>query len=162
MKNALIICYSYSGNTYKAAEEIRKQTGGTFCELYPLQPYPLNFNRLLKQVRKEISSGSYPRLFPVKECPEDYSTIFLGTPNWCGTLAPVVSSWLLQKNLTGKIIAPFYTHCGGGIGNIEADIQSLCPNSEIRKGISIINDGGSRLPEQITLWLKGIKSEGEN
>lgn len=158
VKDVLIVCYSYSGNTYQAAREIQNQTGGVLCEIYPRQPYPMIFTKLLEQVRKEIESGFRPHLFPIGEEASDYQTVFIGTPNWCGTIAPPVSSWLSQTNLAGKTVAPFYTHYGGGQGNIEADIRSLCPQAAVKRGISIINDGGTGLPEQIALWIEKIKT----
>lgn len=159
MKEDLVICYSYTGNTFHVAEEIIRQTGGTLCEIYPKQPYPTNFTQLLEQARKEIELGKQINLFPMKEKPEDYEVIYIGTPNWCGTIAPAVTSWIAQNNLDGKIIAPFYTHCGGGHGNIEEDVRALCPKSVVVKGIGIVNDGGPGLSKQMESWLKEIKVE---
>lgn len=53
----LIVCYSYSGNTYRVASEIKRQTEGTLCEIYPKQPYSMGYETILEQVRKEIETG---------------------------------------------------------------------------------------------------------
>lgn len=157
MKDSLVVCYSYTGNTYSVAQEISRQTGGPLCELYPKQPYPMIFTKLLEQARKEIESEFCLRLFPLEKNIEEYDMIYVGTPNWCGTIAPPVSSWLKQNNLAGKVVVPFYTHCGGGHGNIEADVSALCPQSVVAKGISVVNDGGGGLSEKIATWLNEIK-----
>ena len=43
----LIACYSYSGKSREIAEMIQKQTGGKLSQIYPRQPYPADFERLL-------------------------------------------------------------------------------------------------------------------
>ena len=36
---ALIVCYSYSGNTYRVAQAIQKLTGAQLCQIFPSQPW---------------------------------------------------------------------------------------------------------------------------
>ena len=36
---ALIVCYSYSGNTYRVAQAIQKLTGAELCQIFPSQPW---------------------------------------------------------------------------------------------------------------------------
>ena len=35
---ALIVCYSYSGNTYRVAQAIQQLTGAELCQIFPSQP----------------------------------------------------------------------------------------------------------------------------
>lgn len=156
LEKSLIVCYSYSGNTWEVAKEIHRQTGAPLCEIYPKQPYPMLFESLLSQVREETDSGFLPHLFPITERVEDYDTIFVGTPNWCGTVAPPITAFLKQNNLEGRLLFPFYSHCGGGRGNVEQDIRRMCPEAIVGEGISIVNDGGSALTEKIASWIKKI------
>lgn len=160
----LIVCYSYSGNTYRIAEEIRRQTGGTLCEIYPKQPYSLGYQTILEQVRKEIETGFHPHLFPLPIDVNSYDVIFTGTPNWCGTVAPPLASWLAEHDLQGKTVIPFWSHCGGGTGNIERNIRKLCPRSKVMGEFRAINGGGTDLPGKIAAWLKELNiqsGEGE-
>lgn len=112
----LIVSYSYSGNTHRIAQKIQSATDGDWCEIYPWQPYPMAFPELLEQVKKEVQAHYRPRLLPVSYSPHSYSVILAGTPNWCGTIAPPLASWLYKNDLSGKIILPFYSHCGGVSG----------------------------------------------
>ena len=84
----LIVSYSYSGHTHRIAKEIQAATGGDWCEIYPWQPYPMVFTELLEKATKEIRSGYYPRLLPGFRSARPYTHIFVGAPNWCGTMAP--------------------------------------------------------------------------
>ena len=94
LKNALIISYSYSGNTHQIAKTIQSLTGADWSEIYPWQPYPVEFPELLEQVQREVKNGYKPRLLPGSHSPQLYSVIFVGSPNWCGTIAPPLASWL--------------------------------------------------------------------
>ena len=86
-ENILIVCYSYSGKTRRIAEMIQEQTGGRFSRIYPRQPYPSDFETLLLQVKEEIRTGKKILLFPVDENADKYDVVFVGSPNWCGTIA---------------------------------------------------------------------------
>ncbi len=153
MNRPLIVSYSYSGNTHQIAQEIRAATGGDGCEIHPWQPYPMAFPELLKQVKREVQSGYRPRLLPSSRSPRLYQVIFVGSPNWCGTIAPPMSSWLYKNNLSGKIILPFYSHCGGVAGDLRKEIVKLCPKADVREALSVIGDGGDHLMELLGEWF---------
>lgn len=149
----LIISYSYSGHTHRVAEAIQHLTGGDWCEIYPWQPYPMAFPELLEQVRKEIHGRYYPRLLPSTHTPRPYPVIFVGTPNWCGTLAPPLASWLYHHDLSGKIILPFYAHCGGVPCDLRRDIQALCPRAEVEEALGVLDREADEAEEPIQQWL---------
>ena len=155
--NILIAYYSHSGNTERVARCIAEITGG---DLYPLQPaeaYPATYQKVLKQARNEIRSGYLP---PLKECPYDlskYDTVFLGTPNWCGGIAPPVASFLAFPGLRGKTIAPFVTH-GGGADQPFQSIRSRGSGLRLLPGFSVYAAGDSRLTDRLKAWISGINA----
>lgn len=155
-KKILIACYSQSGNTHKIACGIQKQTGGDLCEIFPRQPYPLDYNSLLKQAKMEIRSGFIPYLLPLSQNPDEYDIIFAGTPNWCDTAAPPLTAFFKKYKPSGKIIVPFCTHGGGGIGHIFEDIARLCPKCEIKEGFSVMERSPSA-EKDIAEWLKKLE-----
>lgn len=149
----LIVSYSYSGNTQRIAQELQLITGGDRCDIHPWQPYPMAFPELLKQVKREIRSGVRPRLLSDFLSAHPYQFVFLGTPNWCGSIAPPLVSWLHLNELSGKIIFPFYSHCGGAAGNFQKEFAKLCPNSDVRDALGVIDDGGKNLTELLHQWF---------
>ena len=149
----LIVSYSYSGNTHQIAQRMQKITGGDWFEIHPWQPYPMAFPKLLAQVKREVQSGYHPRLLPLSCSPHPYSVIFIGTPNWCGTIAPPLASWLYKNNLAGKLILPFYSHCGGASGDLQGEIVKLCPKADVREALGVIGDGGEELPDILYEWF---------
>lgn len=153
LKSALIISYSYSGNTHRIAKTLQSLTGADWSEIHPWQPYPVEFPELLEQVQREVKNWYKPRLLPVSHSPQGYSLIFVGAPNWCGTIAPSLASWLSGHDLSGKIILPFYSHCGGVAGDLAGDIAALCPKAEIRRALGVIGSGEDTLPAILTSWM---------
>ena len=153
MSCTLIVSYSYSGNTHQIAQKLQAVTSGAWCEIHPRQPYPMAFSELLEQVKREIRAGCYPQLLPGAGSPRPYQIIFAGCPNWCGTVAPPLAAWLYRNDLSGKIILPFYSYCGGAVGNIRKDIAKLCPKADIREPLGIVDDGGEQLVEKLQQWF---------
>ena len=150
----LIVSYSYSGNTNRVARIIQELTGGDVSEIYPWQPYPMAFPELLKQVKKEVARGYYPALLPGVSTPTQYRVIFAGSPNWCGSIAPPLASWLYKNDLSGKIILPFYSHCGGVPADFRNDIKNICPGSDVREPLNVIGDGGGQIEDVVEIWLQ--------
>ena len=127
LRRPLIVSYSWSGNARQIAQALQAVTGGDWREIYPWQPYPAAFPELLAQVRREVQTGRYPRLLPGAPSARPYAVVFAGSPNWCGTIAPPLASWLSKNDLSGKIILPFCSHCGGAPCDFRRDIARLCP-----------------------------------
>jgi flavodoxin len=153
----LIVSYSYSGNTHRIARGIQELTGGDRYEIYTWQPYPMAFPELLKQVKKEVDQGYHPILLSGAPSPAMYQVIFAGSPNWCGSIAPPLSTWLYKNDFSEKLILPFYSHCGGVPADFRNDIKKICPGSDVREPLNVIEDGGEQLNERIEKWIGEIK-----
>lgn len=152
--NVLIVCYSYSGKTRRIAEMIQRQTGGSLGRIYPRQPYPSDFERLLIQVKREIRTQARPPLLPVDEKADEYDVIFAGTPNWCGTIAPPLAAWLSANDMTGKTVLPFFSHCGGEDRGMEQAVRDLCPGAKVGSSLYVLENGSGDLQGRILRWLK--------
>lgn len=153
---SLIAYYSWSGNTDKIAKIIRELVGGDIVEIVPETPYPSSYNATLEQAKKEIQANYKPPLKTKIDNIEDYEIIFVGSPNWWGTMAPPVATFLSQYDLSGKKIAPFISHGGGGKQKIVENIRKLCHNSKILKELVIYGSGGKGIEDEISEWLKEI------
>lgn len=161
MNRPLIVSYSYSGNTRQIAQKLQAITSGSWCEIYPWRPYPMAFSELLEQVKREIQTRYYPTLLPGACSPRPYQIIFIGSPDWCGTIAPPLASWLYRNDLSGKVVLPFYSYCGGVVGNIKKDIARLCPKADIREPLGIVDDGGEQLAKMLRQWIIGSGITGD-
>ncbi len=123
----LVAYYSWSesGNTKYFAEQIQKATGGKLVEVKPKTAYPKDYNACLAQAQKEIQGGIRPELANEPVDFKQYDVIFIGSPNWFGTIAPPAASFLASADLTGKTVIPFFTYGSGGMQNCERDAKKL-------------------------------------
>ena len=154
MERNLIVYYSHSGNTEEVAKMIHKAVEGDIVKLRPADPYPRDYNSVVKQAKKEIQSGFLPKLMPHINDIVGYNNVFVGSPNWWSTIAPPVTSFLSQFDFAGKTIAPFGTHGGGGEGRMFSEIKKLCPGASVLKGFLCY--GSSVGSEGISAWIKQI------
>jgi flavodoxin len=156
MKNDILIAYySWSGNTRKIAERIRRETGGTLFEIKPVRPYTTNYNAAVEQAKDEIEAGFKPELMALPEITL-YTTIFLGSPIWWHTMAPPLASFTYHLNMGSRIVAPFYTNGSGGGGAFEKDIAKMCPDATVKAGFGVYNSGGRETTVKISSWLRSI------
>ena len=156
--NILIVYLSRTNNTKVLAEIIHQKVGGDLVALELENPYPDDYDAIVKQVAHENETGFLPPL-KTKVDMTRYNTIFLGFPTWGMQLPPPMKSFLHENNLTGKTVIAFNTHGGYGLGNSFEKVKELCPNSNVLKGFSM--KGGSER-DGIYLAIKGAsKNEAE-
>lgn len=154
---ALILYYSYHGNTKRIAEMIREQTGADIARIDTVVPYDTDYNKVVDQGQREISSGYCPELKPFDFDLKNYDTIILGSPVWWYTFAPAMHSFLKQADLSGKTVYPFATN-GGWVGHTLKDFEACCKGAKMMPGISIKFDESvlSTSEAEIQRWIKTI------
>jgi flavodoxin len=157
MSKNLIVYYSWSGNTRKIAEQIRSIAGGDTFEILPVQPYPENYNKCTEQAKKEINAGHKPSLRNAIKNIDEYDTVFVGTPNWWSTIAPPITTFLLEYDLSGKTVIPFCTHDGGGVARCHTDIVKLTPKSQHLDGLAVSGNRVDSAKSDVEKWLRNIK-----
>ncbi len=133
-KKCMVVYFSWSGNTRFAAETIAKKAGAALFEIKAETPYNSNFSKCCDEAKPECY-GKKPRPIKAIEGLElsKYDVIFVGSPNWWGTLAPPVRTWLTQNAvaLKGKTVCLFQTHGGGGMQSLGRDFAALLPESKV-------------------------------
>ncbi len=149
----LIVYFTRSGNTRRIANLIQQQVGGTLHEIQPEEPYPGPYGAVVEQAKEEIQAGYRPALRSTLDDIKAYDTVFVGSPNWWNTIAPPVAAFLSEYDLSGKIVVPFCTHGGGGLGRIGRDIASLCPKSTILSSFEIYGSGRGDAQARVSAWL---------
>ncbi len=153
-KKILIAYYSWSGNTKEVAEAIHKKIGGDIYRIETEQTYPEEYRATTAQAKREINEGFHPTLKGKVENISQYDIIFIGSPNWWGTIAPAVSSFLADNNLKGKTVIPFITHGGGGAQNTITDLTQQCKECIVNKN-SWVGYGSRTIG--ISGWLEELK-----
>jgi len=156
----LIAYYSWSssGNTRYAAQQIQKATGGTLFELKPKTPYPTDYRACVDQAKKEIRENFKPELAAKPDDLKKYDVIFIGSPNWWGTMAPPVATFLSSYDFTGKTVIPFFTHGGGGMQNCERDVRKMTEKARLLPAKAFSGGSIRRADQAITEWVGSLSA----
>lgn len=157
-KKVLVAYYSlHNGNTRVVAEQIRKNVGGDLVRIETVQSYPSEYRAVTDQAKRELESGYRPKLKTTVADFDKYDIVYLGSPNWWGTIAPAVFTFLESYNFEGKTIIPFITHEGSRMGNSESDIKKLAPKATILEGLPIRGRSVDKAEPDVKAWLKKLK-----
>lgn len=141
------------GNTEIAAEMISAHIGADLFEIVPQQDYPFEYRPCTEAAKAELQSDARPALAEDIDITE-YNVIIVGFPNWWSTMPMPVWTFLENHDFVGKVIMPFCTHEGSGMGNSEKDLHKLAPDSDIRKGLAIHGSSVNQSQDEIIKWLK--------
>lgn len=125
------------GNTEMAAAVLQKLTGARCLRIEPVTDYPIDYYQCIDQARQDLKTGNYPELKNLPEHIDDYDVIYLGYPNYWGTMPMAAAAFLKRYSFAEKRIRPFCTHEGGGFGRSLEDIRTLCPDAKLEPGIAI-------------------------
>ena len=155
-KKTLILFFSRSGNTRKLATMIHARVGGDLLEVQPAKDYPQDYDTLTKEAKKEQQEQARPALATKLPNLDAYSTIFLGYPNWWGTMPMFFFTLLETHDFSGKTIVPFCTHGGSRLGRSEEDIKRLCPKATVLKGFSAFGKHVDEASTEVDAWLHGL------
>lgn len=142
------------GNTKVVAQKIQKIIGGDLFEIKPLHDYPYVYHDCTELAKKELNENARPKIQNIISHIEEYENIYLGYPNWWSTMPMCVWTFLDSYDLSGKNIYPFCTHEGSGMGCSEKDIEKLCPDTQVHKGIAIRGSQVLNSDENIRKWIE--------
>jgi flavodoxin len=123
-----VVYFSWSGNTRFAATTIAKKAGAALYEIKAETPYNSNYNKCCDEAKPECYGKT---LRPIKAIEgldiAKYDLVFVGTPNWWGTMAPPVRTWVTQSKdaLKGKTVCLFQTHGGGGMQRVGKEFAEI-------------------------------------
>lgn len=140
------------GNTEVAAGMIQRTTGADLFKIDPVAPYSAGYSACIEEAKQDKKRDARPELKEYLPGLDGYDTIYLGYPNYWGTMPMAVFTFLEKYDFSGKSIKPFCTHEGSGMGSSEADIKRLCPAAKVEKGIAIVGGKVKNAEDAIGAW----------
>ena len=141
------------GNTEVIAEYIEELDGADLFKVEPAVEYPAEYMECTELAKKELEKNVRPEIKETLDGIDQYDTIYIGFPNWWGTLPMPMFTQLEQLDFTGKVVKPFVTHEGSGFGSSLKDLNKLCQGAEIKKGLSIPGSQVYDVKDTVKVWI---------
>lgn len=166
-QNTLIVYFSHTGENYTVgrikvgntkiiADYIQELTGAPEFEVIAKDKnYDMPYDELVDVAQKEQETKEKPA-YKGDIDTEKYDTVYIGSPIWWGTFPQVMFTFLDHHDLNGKVIVPFTTHEGSGLGSIPEDLQKQYPQATIKEGLAIYGHNVKSAKPDVEKWLKKL------
>ena len=142
------------GNTEKAARLLAELTGAELFHIEQKVPYSDDYDTCVAEARRDLRANARPELTALPERLDDYEEIYLGYPNYCGTMPMAVYTFLEHYDFTGKTIHPFCTHEGSGLSDTENDIRKAAHGAAVTKGLAIHGSHVDEAKSALVQWVE--------
>ena len=134
----LVVYFSATGTTARAAEKLADVTGGELYAITPAQPYTsTDLDWHDRQSRSSVEMNdpkSRPALKGKKENIADYDVVFIGYPIWWDLAPRVIDTFIESHDLTGKTVIPFATSGGSTLSGSAAALKRSYPALNWKEG----------------------------
>ena len=138
----LVAVFSASGVTKRVGEEIARISGGDFFEIVPDEKYTsddLNYMNSKSRSSIEMKDPSArPQIANTVADMDSYDKVIIGFPIWWGIAPRIIETFLESYDFSGKIIIPFCTSGGSGIGRSDTALhKNVTGDVKWAKGVQI-------------------------
>lgn len=157
-KKILVAYFSATSTTAKVAKKLAEAADADLFEIKPEIPYTsADLNWMDKNSRSSVEmndSSSRPAVDGKVPNMEAYDAIFVGFPIWWYVAPTIIHTFLESYDLSGKIIVPFATSGGSGMGSTNDKLKPSCPGAALREG-KLLN---GRLSEaSLKKWVEDLR-----
>ena len=104
------------GNVEIIANKIAELTNSDTFKIEQQHPYSNDYSECIDQAKRDQRTEARPELKEMPNYLDKYDVIYLGYPNFWGTMPMAMFTLLENINLDNKIIKPFCSHEGSGLG----------------------------------------------
>ena len=144
--------YIEKGNTEVIAEYISEIVGAKMFKVEPGVAYSKEYEPCINEAKERQASHDAPIKENVPDISE-YEVIYIGSPIWWGDMPEEMVTALKDLDFTGKIVRPFTTHEGSGLGNVPNQLKNICQGANVVEGLAIrgasVNSSKSRVEEWV-------------
>ena len=130
MATSLVAYFSASGTTARVAGKVAQATGGELYAITPAESYTsadLDWNDKRSRSSVEMNDpSSRPAVAGRVGNMDAYDVVFVGFPIWWYVAPTIVSTFLEAYDFSGKIVVPFATSGGSGLGGTESILHERC------------------------------------
>ena len=131
MKRTLVVYFSATGTTKRAAERLAKEFDADLYEIEPEQPYTaadLNWqDRQSRSTLEMRDKSSRPVMKGTCTNIAQYDTVWVGFPVWWYTAPTIINTFIEAHDLSGKTLCVFATSGGSNVTGAAADLKKAYP-----------------------------------
>ena len=160
MAKTIVLYYSATGTTKKAAEEVAKQLGADIAAIHPVKPYTatdLNWHDQSTRATVEQKQEHDGRV-PIKDDLPDmaqYDNVIIGHPIWWGIPPRLIAATIDKLDLNGKVLATFGTSSSSGYDRSQSNVARTVKEN----GYQLTLQQGAVLnsPAALNNWVKSLQ-----
>ena len=145
------------GNTERAARMLAELTGGDLYKIEQAQPYSDDYQTCIAEAKADLQKKTRPEILKLPNNLDTFDEIYLGYPNYWGTMPMAVYTFLEHFDFTGKTIHPFCTHEGSGLSGTVKDIQKAAKGATVTKGLAIHGSNVDSAKAAISKWVQEVR-----
>ena len=138
MSKKLVAFFSASGQTEKLAKTLASAIGADLHEIQPVQKYTaadLDWTDKGSRSSVEMNDKIFrPAVANRVENMEQYDVLYVGFPIWWYVAPTIINTFLENYDLKGKIIVPFATSGGSGMGRTCEELKPSCMGAFLKDG----------------------------
>lgn len=157
-KKILVAYFSASGETERLARTIAQTTGGDLHEIEPAVRYTaadLDWNDKRSRSSVEMNDpSSRPAVAGRVGNMDAYDVVFVGFPIWWYVAPTIVSTFLEAYDFSGKIVVPFATSGGSGLGGTEPILHERCSPATTWKPGKRLSSHASEA--EVARWVESL------
>ena len=160
MAKTIVLYYSATGTTKKAAEEVAKQLGADIAAIHPVKPYTatdLNWHDQSTRATVEQKQEHDGRV-PIKDDLPDmaqYDNVIIGHPIWWGIPPRLIAATIDKLDLHGKILATFGTSSSSGYHRSQSNVARTVKENAYQLALqqaTVLNS-----PAALNDWVKSLE-----
>lgn len=160
MAKTIVLYYSATGTTKKAAEKVAKQLGADIAAIHPVKPYTatdLNWHDQSTRATVEQKQEHDGRV-PIKDDLPDmaqYDNVIIGHPIWWGIPPRLIAATIDKLDLNGKVLATFGTSSSSGYDRSQSNVARTVKEN----GYQLALQQGAVLnsPAALNNWVKSLQ-----
>ena len=134
----LVAYFSASGSTAKLAKTLSAAADAALYEIKPAVAYERrDLNWMDKKSRSTVEMkdpSCRPALADTAAPVAEADVIFLGFPIWWYREPSLIDSFLDAYDFSGKMVVPFFTSGGSGLGEGQGRIEKLARGAKVLPG----------------------------
>lgn len=158
MSKYLVTYFSASGVTAGVARNLAEATGADLYEIKPEIPYTdMDLDWRNKQSRSSVEMNdlsSRPAIADHEANIAAYDVIFIGFPIWWHIAPTVINTFLEAYDFSGKVIIPFATSGGSGLGQTLEKLKPSVPGAVEWRDGKLLDSMVSK--EKLSAWVDSM------